>query len=321
MKFLKFIIVISLCLQYGCTSNSNTNFSMSWDTIKSKGAHSKLTLLVERADKVDYLVLNQIFKMARDSFGLVIRPVFADPNEISGIVLRDSKRGKKSVYDLIIASQEIQENLDKLGLLYSNFHGAIPNYKNIDAKTRFLQSSNSQRIFKTPVFKRCQIFAVDSCIYPELPSRIDPEKIRVLNSAEALRMSYLISLNKDGSADQELVTDNYLKLFDKKLMGDTLLVSLRSKIVQQNKLKDGNDALYVMSPYSLRRIGTNTTLTALKSNRIPCLYTYAAITNNSDAVFGALLLINLILDEHTQLTNYDLSEGYYMPLVKSKIQR
>ena len=310
MKIIKSIIYLLLIFQFGCKEKNENNFSLPWKTIESKGRSSRLTILVEKADKVDYLVLNNIFKIARDSFKIEVRMVSAESKKVVDIILKDSKRGKRSVYDLIIASPEILEELDKLGLLYNDFHAALPNYNKIKTEIKNIRKANTSRIFQIPISKRCYIVAWDSCLYSEIPKQLDKDMVRIINGHNALWISYFID---NQSQNQSL---SYLEIDNSKI-SDSLLTKLKNKIVKQAEIYDNNKMFYVMSPYTFNRLNKNVSWVSNTSKELPCLYSCASISNTSDQIFGALLLIDLMIEEQTQLKNYYLSEKYYAPVVNN----
>lgn len=311
MKIIKSIIYLLLIFQFGCKEKNENNFSLPWKTIESKGRSSRLTILVEKADKVDYLVLNNIFKIAHDSFKIEVRMISIESQKVVDLVLKDSKRGKRSVYDLIIASPEILEELDKLGLLYNDFHASLPNFKKIKSEIKNIRKANTSRIFQIPISKRCYIIAWDSCLNSGVPKDLDKDIVRIINGRDALWISYFLD-NK--SQNPSL---SYLDIGNPKKIGDSLLANIKKKIVKQSEISDNNQMLYVMSPYIFNRLNKKFSLVSNAHKELPCLYTYASISNTSDQIFGALLLIDLMLDEQTQLKNYYLSEKYYAPVINN----
>lgn len=315
---LKFnLLFLASVLLFGCKHQNESNFTLPWMKIEERGRGTQINILIEKADKVDYLILGHILKNLKDSFKINTHLKIAPAEKMADILLADSKHGRKSFFDLVIGSGEVMEELDRLGLLYSNFHAAIPNFKNISLEAiRYLSKNNTSRIYFTPVYNKCQVLVYDSVKINKPQSLRLNDSVYIFTSSDAVRTSFLLAKNNSKFYQNSLDTIKFLELLENNRGQDSLLASLKKRIVSQEKIKKERLKQIIMPPYSFEEIRLNSSYAKFKSSEIPCFYTCAGISNTSNNVFGAMILINYILGEETQLKNETESLHYFMPIVK-----
>ena len=298
-----------------CSVDQSEKIKLSWQTILEKARSSSLVILAADNDNTDEMVLSKLVQIANDSFGIKIQIVRENSLKIPWFLLQDSKKSKHTRFDLVIGSSYMMEELDKLGLLYSNYDAVIPNIKNISLQSiRLLSSHNLRRQCFTPLAFKKNFIMYDSCAYDNVPTLDSLSKIFVVNNPNALDYAYFLS-SKQNTLKSDLV---FKAFFNERIttgLTDSLKDELRSKIVDLNKIHELHDNIYVLSPIEFEKLKTLKDVKTVFSKSLPVLNKVIAISNTSENIFACLIFINLLLEQDIQQNNIEITKGNYVPVI------
>lgn len=319
MKYASGLVMAVVLLYLGCKGSSDSPASLSWQQISEKGMKRQLNIMVEQAEQADEEVLLNFSQLVKDSFQILVNYNFRKPEKIAELLLSDSKSNKNAKYDMVLASAEVMQDLNRLGLLYTNFHSALPNFNNLEVESKRFLSLNSQHgISFAPVFKRCPVMVYDSVHYPSPPVFQYGSETYIHADQNALKLSYL--LEKTANRGKKSFTDSigYLEMLEQYTGKDSNIIHLRERIVPADSIKPGTKNIFLTTPQSFAKLKTSGSLMYHEADGIPCMFSCAGILNSSNKVFAAMLMINSFLDENTQAQCYENTMHYFKPVVRIK---
>lgn len=298
-----------------CSVDQSEKIKLSWQTILEKGRSSSLVILVADNDITDEHVFTKLIKSANDSFGIKIQVVHENSLKIPWFLLQDSKKSKHTRFDLVIGTSYMMEELDKLGLLYSDYDAMIPNMKNISLQSiRLLSSHNLRRQCFTPFTFKRDFVMYDSCVYENGPSLDSLSNIFVVNDPNALNYAYFFS-SKQNTLQSDLIFKSFFNERITTGINDSLREVLSSHIVDLNEIDELAHKIYVLSPIEFQSVKSLKNAKAIFSNGLPVLNKVIAISNTSENIFGSLIFVNMLLEHDIQKNNIDFSEGNYAPVI------